>query len=195
MSQSIALLRCNRIFKQTIGLVMRRLVHNEFRTAFSLSNCNTVLSFSQPRFLSTTTKYLHGEYERLPPKSEEDVVNITVVDRDGIEFAIRGKVGDNVMMLAQNHDVDIEGACEASLACCTCHVYVEDPYFERLDEADMKEEDLLDMAPFLAENSRLSCQIVLRKDLDGMQVRLPVGTRNMRVDTKGQQAQQEADER
>ncbi|KAA0203571.1 hypothetical protein HAZT_HAZT007335 [Hyalella azteca] len=121
------------------------------------------------------------------------IVNIRVVDRDGIEFDIRGKVGDNLMMLAQLHDVDIEGACEASLACCTCHVYVEEPYFERLDEPDVKEEDLLDMAPFLAENSRLGCQILLRKDLDGMLVRLPVGTRNMRVDQKGQQKEENED--
>lgn len=43
-----------------------------------------------------------------------------------------GKVGDNAMHLAQRNNIDIEGACEASLACCTCHVYVEDEYFNKL---------------------------------------------------------------
>ena len=70
---------------------------------------------------------------------------------------IEGKVGDNVMYLAQRHEVEVEGACEASLACTTCHVYVESEH--PLPPATTLEEDLLDLAPFLKENSRLSCQI------------------------------------
>jgi ferredoxin len=49
----------------------------------------------------------------------------------------------------------MEGACEASLACTTCHVYVHCNYFNRLPQAEEKEDDLLDLAPFLKENSRL----------------------------------------
>ena len=66
------------------------------------------------------------------------------------------QVGDNAMYVAQKHDIDIEGACEASLACCTCHVYVEGDFFDQLEEAEEEEEDMLDLAPFLKENSRLN---------------------------------------
>lgn len=52
----------------------------------------------------------------------------------------------------------MEGACEASLACTACHVYVHDDYLRKLREATEKEDDLLDMAPFLKENSRLGCR-------------------------------------
>lgn len=68
---------------------------------------------------------------------------------------IKGKVGDNVLYLAHRYEIEMEGACEASLACTTCHVYVHDDYLDKLPVPDEKEEDLLDLAPFLKENSRL----------------------------------------
>ena len=68
-----------------------------------------------PRNLSLSGKVLHGDFEWEDPKSPEEVVNITYVDRNDIEHKISGKVGDNVMFLAHRHDIDIEGACEAAL--------------------------------------------------------------------------------
>lgn len=120
-------------------------------------------------------------FKRHFSNEDNDTVKITYIDRDGISHEIDGKVGDNVMYLAQKHDLDVEGACEASLACCTCHVYVE-KFFDQLGELDEEEEDMLDLAPFLQENSRLSCQIILSKELDGIIVRLPSATRNFYVD-------------
>ncbi|PAV79436.1 hypothetical protein WR25_10630 [Diploscapter pachys] len=116
------------------------------------------------------------------PKSEDEVVWITYVLRDGTKKKIRGKVGDNVMYLAHRYDIELEGACEASLACSTCHVYVDDAFANKLDEPKEEEEDMLDQAPALRPNSRLGCQIILRKDLDGMTVTLPQMTRNFYVD-------------
>uniref|UniRef100_A0A182WI39 2Fe-2S ferredoxin-type domain-containing protein n=1 Tax=Anopheles minimus TaxID=112268 RepID=A0A182WI39_9DIPT len=135
-----------------------------------------------PRNIHTTVQLLHGEYEWQDPKSEEEIVNITYIDKDGKETTVRGKVGDNVLYLAHRYGVEMEGACEASLACTTCHVYVQDEYLDRLTEPEEKEDDLLDMAPFLRENSRLGCQIVLQKDLEGMRLQLPQATRNFYVD-------------
>lgn len=86
------------------------------------------------------------------------------------------------MYLAHKHDIEIEGACEASLACCTCHVYVDEEYCDLLEEPCEDEEDMLDMAPELQENSRLSCQIILEKKIDGIVVELPRITRNFYVD-------------
>ena len=86
------------------------------------------------------------------------------------------------MYLAHRNGIDIEGACEASLACCTCHVYVDTCTFDKLGEISEEEEDMLDMAPDLRENSRLSCQIVLSREIDGITVELPRITRNFYVD-------------
>merc|ERR1719399_2085387 len=77
----------------------------------------------------------------------------------------------------------LEGACEGSLACSTCHVIVEDKaLFERIPEACEDEEDMLDLAFGLTETSRLGCQIIASEDLDGIRVALPKATRNMAVD-------------
>ncbi|XP_065904267.1 adrenodoxin-like protein 1, mitochondrial [Dysidea avara] len=124
----------------------------------------------------------HGEYERQNPKSPDEIVNVTFIDRDGEVHKVRGKVGDNVLYLAHRYDIELEGACEASLACTTCHVYVHSDYFDKLPEADEEEDDLLDIAPFLGETSRLGCQIILSKELDGMELTLPRATRNFYVD-------------
>uniref|UniRef100_A0A2C9LYF6 2Fe-2S ferredoxin-type domain-containing protein n=1 Tax=Biomphalaria glabrata TaxID=6526 RepID=A0A2C9LYF6_BIOGL len=75
-----------------------------------------------------------GEFELENPKSELDVVNIIYIDRQGKKHHVKGKVGDNVMYLAHRYNIEIEGACEASLACSTCHVYVKDEYFDKLPE-------------------------------------------------------------
>ncbi|XP_025081257.1 adrenodoxin-like protein, mitochondrial [Pomacea canaliculata] len=123
-----------------------------------------------------------GESELKDPKSDAEVVNITYIDKNGNATPVRGKIGDNVMYLAHRYGIEIEGACEASLACSTCHVYVKDDYLRKLPEPKEEEDDMLDMAPFLRENSRLGCQIILNKDLDGIEVTLPPATRNFYVD-------------
>ncbi|KAH8286173.1 hypothetical protein KR054_003579 [Drosophila jambulina] len=132
--------------------------------------------------LHTSIPRRHGEYEWQDPKSPEEIVNITYVDKDGKRTKVQGKVGDNVLYLAHRHGIEMEGACEASLACTTCHVYVQHDFLEKLNEAEEKEDDLLDMAPFLRENSRLGCQILLDKSMEGMELELPKATRNFYVD-------------
>lgn len=109
-------------------------------------------------------------------------VNVTFITKEGKEVKIRGKIGDNVLYLAHRYEIPMEGACEASLACTTCHVYVNSDHRSILPEATEKEEDLLDMAPLLRENSRLGCQIILTKELDGIVLELPKATRNFYVD-------------
>ncbi|XP_076237477.1 adrenodoxin-like protein 1, mitochondrial Ferredoxin 1 isoform X3 [Calliopsis andreniformis] len=140
-------------------------------------------SMAIPKFEIHTTRWsLHGEYEMQDPKTEADVVNVTFIDKTGKRIPVRGKVGDNVLYLAHRYGVEMEGACEASLACTTCHIYVHHDYMDKLPQAEEKEEDLLDLAPFLKENSRLGCQIILTKKLDGIELELPKATRNFYVD-------------
>ncbi|XP_074882922.1 ferredoxin-2, mitochondrial [Buteo buteo] len=113
---------------------------------------------------------------------EAAVVNVVFVDRAGRHVPVRGRVGDNVLHLAQRHGLELEGACEASLACSTCHVYVSAPHLDRLPAPDEREDDLLDQAPLLQENSRLGCQILLTPELEGAHFILPKVTRNFYVD-------------
>ncbi len=83
---------------------------------------------------------------------------------------------------AFRYNIELEGACEGSLACCTCHVYVDGNYFDKLPAPVEEEEDMLDMAPVLKPTSRLSCQIILNKELEGIVVTIPKITRNFFVD-------------
>jgi 2Fe-2S ferredoxin len=83
------------------------------------------------------------------------------------------------MEIAHKYDVDLEGACEGSLACSTCHVIVEPDWYERLLPAREDEEDMLDLAWGLTKTSRLGCQIIMNDELDGLTVRLPGGSNNL----------------
>ena len=97
---------------------------------------------------------------------------------DGTEKEVDAPVGLSVLEIAQKHEVDIEGACEGSLACSTCHVVVDGDYFDMLDEPSEDEEDMLDLAFGLEATSRLGCQIRMTEDLDGLKVKLPASTVN-----------------
>jgi len=84
--------------------------------------------------------------------------------------------------LAQEYDLDIEAACEKSLACSTCHIILEPEIYDQLEEPSDEENDMLDLAFGLKDTSRLGCQVKLTKEMDGMTVFLPSATRNMAVD-------------
>ena len=101
---------------------------------------------------------------------------------DGSQKEVGAPNGISVLEIAKKNDIDLEGACEGSLACSTCHVIIDEEYFDKLDEATEDEEDMLDLAFGLEETSRLGCQIIMSDDLDGLTVRLPGATRNMMVD-------------
>lgn len=90
--------------------------------------------------------------------------------------------GLSIMEIAHQNNIDLEGACEGSLACSTCHVIVDQEWFDKLEEASEDEEDMLDLAFGLTRTSRLGCQIIMGPKLDGIIVRLPATTRNMMVD-------------
>jgi len=101
------------------------------------------------------------------------------IERDGSRTEVDAPVGLSVLEIAHRNDVDIEGACEGSLACSTCHVVVDQDWIEKLPEASEDEEDMLDLAFGLTPTSRLGCQIVITEALDGLTVALPRETRNL----------------
>jgi ferredoxin, 2Fe-2S len=104
---------------------------------------------------------------------------MTFIERDGTRREVDAPLGLSVLEIAHKHGVDIEGACEGSLACSTCHVIVDAEWYELLKEASEDEEDMLDLAFGLTQTSRLGCQIIMSEELDGLTVKLPAATRNM----------------
>ncbi|GAB1602443.1 adrenodoxin-like protein 1, mitochondrial isoform X1 [Argonauta hians] len=152
-------------------------------TNISITPLNRSMLYSSNRhFIAPSAQLLSGEYEMTDPICEDEVVNVVFIDKDGVKHNIRGKIGDNILYLAHRYNIPLEGACEASLACSTCHVYVKEDFLDRLEEPKEEEDDMLDMAPFLKENSRLGCQIILTKELEGLELSLPPATRNFYVD-------------
>ncbi|VDP27854.1 unnamed protein product [Soboliphyme baturini] len=112
----------------------------------------------------------------------EETVTIIFVRKNGERVTVRAEVGENLLFLARKHGVEMEGACEASLACTTCHVYLDQQHYDDLEPPVEAEDDMLDLAPFLKSNSRLGCQIIISRSMDGMVVTLPPATRNFYVD-------------
>ena len=111
---------------------------------------------------------------------ELELPKIIFISPDGKNRTeIDAPVGLSVLEVAHRHQIDLEGACEGSLACSTCHVIVDPEYFGMLDPAKEEEEDMLDLAFGLTRTSRLGCQILITEELDGLTVTLPAATRNM----------------
>jgi 2Fe-2S ferredoxin len=103
---------------------------------------------------------------------------ITFIQLDGREIVIDAQSGLSVMEIAVKHSQDkIEGSCGGSLACATCHLYVHPDWWDKVmpedGEISDEENDMLDLAFHLTKRSRLSCQIIMRDDLDGLIVALP----------------------
>ena len=109
---------------------------------------------------------------------------VTFVLPKGERKEVDAPLGLSLLEVAHKNEIfALEGAWEGSLACSTCHVVVEQDYFDMLPEATEDEEDMLDLAFGLTHTSRLGCQIKVTEELDGIVVELPSATRNMQVDT------------
>jgi len=107
------------------------------------------------------------------------MAKMVFIERDGTRREVDAPIGLSVLEIAHKHGVDIEGACEGSLACSTCHVIVDAEWYELLKDASEDEEDMLDLAFGLTKTSRLGCQIIMSEELDGLTVKLPQATRNL----------------
>ena len=90
--------------------------------------------------------------------------------------------GESLLDVAHNNGIDLEGACESSLACSTCHVILEEDFYDSLEEPCEEEEDLLDLAYGLTQSSRLGCQVKVTRDMENKLILLPSATRNFYVD-------------
>lgn len=108
------------------------------------------------------------------------MIKVRFLTPDGALAAeAEGAVGDRLLEIGQARGMPLEGTCEGQMACSTCHVIVAAEDFARLPRASEEEEDMLDLAVGATRTSRLSCQIVLTPELDGLTVSLPSEHRDM----------------
>ncbi len=111
------------------------------------------------------------------------MAKVTFILRDGTRRETDSPAGLTLLEVARRHGIDdIEGACDGSLSCSTCHIVGAQEDFERIPAPTEDEEDMLDLAFGLTHTSRLGCQIRMTQELDGLVVKLPAATRNMMVD-------------
>lgn len=111
---------------------------------------------------------------RFPQVDEGQMANITYIEFNGTEHKVEAKPGMTVMEAAiKNMIPGIDAECGGACACATCHVYVDEAWTGIVGKPEEMEEDMLDFGFDVRENSRLSCQITVSDELDGLVVRLP----------------------
>ena len=103
---------------------------------------------------------------------------VTFVKPNGDRVEVDAPLGKTLLEIAHQNGIELEGACEGSLACSTCHLIVAEEDFDLLQDASDDEEDMLDLAYGLTPTSRLGCQIVMTEELDNLVVSLPSGFNN-----------------
>lgn len=107
------------------------------------------------------------------------MIKVNFVTASGDKVSAEAEVGSSLLEVGQAAGMPLEGTCEGQMACSTCHVIVARDWFDRLPEAEEEEEDMLDLAAGVQRTSRLSCQITLTADLDGLEVRIPAESRDL----------------
>ena len=132
-------------------------------------------------FKPTTQRWFHAIGK--PPTLDENPVKMYFTYTKSKEMIeVLAREGESLLDVAHNNGIDLEGACESSLACSTCHVILSPIIYESLGDPCEEEEDLLDLAYGLTHTSRLGCQVKVTRDMQDMTVKLPSATRNFFVD-------------
>ena len=102
------------------------------------------------------------------------MITVNFINSKGIQKSVNAVEGETLMECAKKNDIyEIEADCGGGCSCATCHVYIEKEWIDKIKEPSEMEEDMLDFALNVKNNSRLSCQIKLESDLDGLTVRTP----------------------
>jgi 2Fe-2S ferredoxin len=103
-------------------------------------------------------------------------MKIFVTDQQGERHELEGIEGWRVMEIIRDYGLPIKAECGGCCSCATCHVYVDEAWLAKLYPPNEEEQDLLDTAPDVKDNSRLSCQILMAEDLDGLELTLAPGS-------------------
>src|SRR5258708_21510698 len=110
-----------------------------------------------------------------PQRAKKEIV-LVVVDHNGREHALPALEGWRVMEVIRDWGISVKAACGGACACASCHVYVDEPWLERLQPPTTEEEDRLDEALAVERSSRLSCQILMSQGISGPKVLLAPGS-------------------
>jgi ferredoxin len=102
----------------------------------------------------------------------DGIVNIKVTDREGVTHEIEAPtdMNMNLMEICKSYELPVEGTCGGMALCASCHMYILSEHV--LSDPSDDEEDMLDQAFFVEDNSRLGCQIPITEDLEGLEVKL-----------------------
>lgn len=103
-------------------------------------------------------------------------MEIIVTDQEGTVHNLEAEEGWRVMEIIRDWNINIKAECGGCCACATCHVYIDEAWQDKLITATDEELDMLDSAPAVQDNSRLSCQILMRPELDGLKLTLAPGS-------------------
>ena len=102
------------------------------------------------------------------------MITVKFIDANGIETEVEANAGDNLMEVAVHNMIDgIIAECGGSCSCATCHCYIDSAWLDKVEPAAEYESSMLECVAHSEPNSRLSCQVELTQDLDGIVVRLP----------------------
>ena len=107
------------------------------------------------------------------------MIKVTFISAEGESQTVEAEAGQDLLSVAQAAGQPLEGTCEGQMACSTCHVIVDTQWFDKLPRAVEDEEDMLDLASGARRTSRLSCQIMLTSETDGLVIHIPAESRNM----------------
>ena len=102
----------------------------------------------------------------------KDIISVTVIDREGVKHDLEAPtdMNMNMMEVCKAYELPVEGTCGGMALCASCHCYVLSDH--ELPEPSEDEEDMLDQAFFVEDNSRLGCQIKIKEEIDGLIVKL-----------------------
>ncbi|KAJ1635347.1 2Fe-2S ferredoxin-type domain-containing protein [Pavlovales sp. CCMP2436] len=114
-----------------------------------------------------------------PSRALSGKVPITFVDKDGSVILVQASEGKSLLEVAHENDIELEGACDGSLACSTCHLILDEQTFAKLKAPEEEELDMLDLAFDLRPTCALGCQVKVKPELAGMTCTLPAGSNNM----------------
>ena len=101
------------------------------------------------------------------------MVNITFINRDKTEINVQANIGQTLLDVVKENNIDLIGACDGNCACGSCHVYIDEDTLKKIEPATEDEESVLDVVFNIKPNSRLACQVVVNEEMEGARITIP----------------------
>ena len=101
------------------------------------------------------------------------MVAITFINKDKTEIKVDAKVGQTLLEVAKENNIDLIGACDGNCACGSCHIYIDEETLKKIEPAKEDEDNVLDIVFNLQQNSRLACQVIVSEEMEGAVITIP----------------------